>query len=107
MKYTLLTIAILLLASSYAWRIQNKLQTHDPDPQACTELDALDQQYAPIDEECWDGQVNEILAAGGDPHADFNHDTYQTCVADGMGYETYQALDDAFVSLLKQCRGWN
>ena len=98
MKYTILLVALLFVASAFTFRLRSKAHARV----SCPAMDALDQKYVEADVKCaplTDAYMEETGVGWGE--ADLY---YYSCLGPEMGLEgTEAAIDQAFSDAYATC----
>ena len=101
MRYTILLVALLFLASAFTFRLRSRAQAHLAD---CPAMDTLDQAYVAAGEKCAPLTDAYIEETGANWHDADIH--YYSWIGTEMGLEgTEEAIDAAFQAAYTGCYG--
>ena len=99
MKYTILLVALLLVSSTFTFRLRSKAHARV----TCPALEALDQSYTDADEVCGP-ETRAYMSDNGATYAEANV-YYYTCMGEKMGLEgTREAINQAWDDTESTCQ---
>ena len=98
MKYTILLVALLFVASAFTFRLRSKAHARV----TCPALEALDQSYTDAAEVCGP-EAGAYMRDNGLTYAEAN-EYYYTCMGEKMGLEgTREAINQAWDDTESTC----
>ena len=95
MKYSILLIAVLLIASVMTFRTRNRFHARVTD---CAEMMALDDAYTNASLTCGPQASEEASSSGGD----FN-ELFYACISSELGMSSIQEYDEKFEAAMASC----